>query len=120
MKFRIKDGYDPYNVIANMIQILVEDIYMFYRPGEVIARMGYKYEYEKEYEYDNELLLYSEWGTYNTWEHDWNEGQRDIDLVWFIPVEEVGLPDYQTRKIDQRLVVFLKHAFEEEIEVLEE
>ena len=120
MKFKIKEKHNAYEVVASMVEMVVGVIYMFYRPGDLIVRMGYKYESDKEYEYDNELLFYSEDGTYNTWEQDWHEGQNCIDLVWFIPVEEVGLPDYQTRKIDRRLVVFLKHAFEKEIEVLEE
>lgn len=119
MKFKIKEKHNAYEVVASMVEMIVDVIYMNYRPGDLIVRMGYKYEYEKDYEYDNELLFYSEWDTYNTWEQDWHEGQNCIDLVWIIPVSEVGLRDYHTHKIDQRLVVFLKHAFENEIEVLE-
>ncbi len=90
MKFRIKEGLNQYDVVAYMISYTVKKIYKNYCPGDLIVRMGIKYTEDFAYDYDNYLLYKSEIGEhYDTWHDDWCEGQRDIDLIGFIPVDRV-------------------------------
>lgn len=99
MKFRVKDDKDPYAVVAEMVQQMVEKIFNEYQPGDLIVRMGTKYDTETKYYYENELLYYSEYGTYNDWRNDWFEGNRCIDLIGFMPVDRVD-PGYCLDHID--------------------
>lgn len=89
MKFRIKDNRDQYEVVSDIVTELVNKIYKDYRPGDLIIFMGFKYDYEKEYTYENLLLFQNEFLAYDEWSTDWCEGQRCIELIGFIPVEEV-------------------------------
>lgn len=89
MKFRVKDDYDPYKVVADIMESIVDKIYGIEQPGDLIIHMGIKYDHEDEYTYTNELLYYTEYGNYSMWESDWCEGQRNIDILGFIPVDEV-------------------------------
>lgn len=90
MKFRIKACYDQYKVVASMISYIVKNVYKDYFPGDLIVRMGIKDIEDFAYDYDNYLLYKSEIGEhYDTWHDDWCEGQRDIDLIGFIPVDDV-------------------------------
>ena len=44
MKFRVKDDKDPYAVVSEMVQQMVEKIFNEYHPGDLIVRMGTKYD----------------------------------------------------------------------------
>ena len=101
MKFRVKDDKDPYAVVAEMVQQMVEKIFTKYQPGDLIVRMGTKHDTETKYYYDNELLYFSEYGTYNEWQNDWFEGNRCIDLIGFMPVDRVD-PGYCLDHIDSQ------------------
>ena len=92
MKFRIKEGFNQYDVVANMISDTIKKIYKNYFPGDLIVRMGIKYVEDSDYDYDNYLLYGSEFGDdYGVWHDDWCEGQRDIDLIGFTPVDDVPM-----------------------------
>ena len=92
MKFRIKEGLNQYDVVAYMITDMAKKIYKNYCPGDLIVRMGIKYVEETGYDYDNYLLYQSDFGCDHVlWQDDWCEGQRDIDLIGFIPVDEVEM-----------------------------
>lgn len=94
MKFRIKACYDQYKVVASIISYIVKNVHKDYFPGDLIVRMGIKYVEDSDYDYDNYLLYGSDFGDdYDIWHDDWCEGQRDIDLIGFIPVDDVMM-DY--------------------------
>ena len=89
MKFRVKDNEDPYAVVAEMVQQMVDKIFNIQKEyvGDLIVRMGTKQDSDTKYYYNNELLYFSEYGTYNEWRNDWFEGNRCIDLIGFTPVD---------------------------------
>lgn len=104
MEFRVKDNYDPYKVVANIMESIVNKIYGIEQPGDLIICMGIKYDHENEYTYTNELLYFTEYGSYNLWESDWFEGQRNIDIIGFVPVNEVLMrySFYEKTAVDSR------------------
>lgn len=57
---------------------------------DLIARIQYKYEIEKEYTIRNELLTIDEIGEYE-WETDWWEGQTDITFLGIISLQDVKI-----------------------------
>ena len=61
--------------------------------SDMIVRLAYKYDHEKEYTYSNEILTV-EWPNYDTyiWEHDWDEGQQNVWVLGYILVEDVEVP----------------------------
>lgn len=105
MKFRIKEGLNQYDVVANMISDMVEKIYKNYFPGDLIVRMGIKYVEDPDYDYDNYLLYGSNFGDdYGIWHDDWCEGQRDIDLIGFVSVDDVMM-DYVFDALPGRICI---------------
>lgn len=134
MKFRIKEGRNQYDVVAYMISDTVKKIYKNYCPGDLIVRMGIKYVEDFAYDYDNYLLYQSEFGCDHVlWHEDWCEGQRDIDLIGFIPVDEVKMKymfnpllgiirqlpgEYRGRQLAN--IDDILKSFEDQVEVIKE
>lgn len=68
-------------------EIIDNDIYK----RDFIVRIRQKYKHETEWEEMNELLLFED-GQY-IWLYDWNEGQEDIIVLWYIAVEDVNMAE---------------------------
>lgn len=62
-----------------------------YIPGDLVVRIAYKYEWEKDFNKSNEVLEYNgdkdDW----TWLNDWDEGYDYVMVLGFIPVEDISL-----------------------------
>ena len=56
---------------------------------DLIVRIRYKYDTDKEYTYRNELLLFNSETLSHEWWNDWDEGQQDIELVAVIPLDHI-------------------------------
>ena len=56
---------------------------------DLIVRIRYKYDADKEYTYSNELLLFNSETLSHEWWNDWDEGQQDIELVAVIPIDHI-------------------------------
>lgn len=92
MEFRIKEGNDAYKVTAEIISEIVKRIYKDNFPGDLIVRMAAKDPWEDTYQYENELLYASVFGDdYSIWGSDWHEGETDISIIGFTPVDDVML-----------------------------
>lgn len=65
---------------------------------DVIVKLAYKYDWEKEYTITNEFLEYcvfphyweyiSDWN----WLNDWNEGQQDVKVLGYTRLRDVNVP----------------------------
>ena len=55
--------------------------------GDLIVRIRYKYNFEKQWHYSNEVLTVE--NDLCIWLNDWNEGQ-DAEVLGFIPVDDVN------------------------------
>ena len=56
---------------------------------EVIVNIRYKYSYENNYTYSNEYLCYHfEHDTFE-WLNDWDEGQKDVEILGYISVDSI-------------------------------
>lgn len=56
---------------------------------EVIVNMRYKYSYENSYIYSKEYVCYnSDYDTFE-WLNDWYEGQTDVDVLGYIPIDSI-------------------------------
>ena len=60
---------------------------------DIIVRLKYKYSHEDEWTYSNEILEYD--GNYSCgiycWLNDWDEGQQDVVVLGYIPVDEIKI-----------------------------
>ena len=61
----------------------------------LIVRLQYKYDFEKEYTESNEILEFdtniNDW----VWLNDWDEGQNDIRVMWWVAVDDLKEGDKQ-------------------------
>lgn len=55
---------------------------------DYIVRLRYKYASEKEWTESNEILEVAPSGVYE-WLNDWDEGQKDVEVIGWIPVSDV-------------------------------
>ena len=55
---------------------------------DLIVRLKYKYTHEDKWIYSNEILEYNANYGY-MWLNDWNEGQQDVVVVGFVPVDKI-------------------------------
>ena len=58
-----------------------------------IVYLRYKYSWEDEWTYSNEILEGIADGTF-MWFNDWNEGQEDVEVLGFISIDEVYVPEF--------------------------
>lgn len=58
-----------------------------------IVKLKYKYEWETEYRYSNEVGFFDveEWTW--VWYDDWCEGETDVEVVAYVPIDEILFPD---------------------------
>ena len=88
MKIKLKKDEVAYEIVLNLV---TEKLKIFYGSPAVLdtlVYLGTSYD-GREYNYSVEFLA-AENGDY-TWLDDWYEGQKYIDVVWVLPIEE--LPD---------------------------
>lgn len=65
--------------------------------GSKIVRIRLKYSFETDWRYINELYLYDPesglpYSEY-VWEHDWHEGEEDVEILGFINISDVNIPE---------------------------
>ena len=58
---------------------------------DIIVRLKYKYNYEDEWTYSNEILEYDGNILGYCWLNDWDEGQQDVVVLGYIPVDEIKI-----------------------------
>lgn len=65
--------------------------------GSKIVRIRLKYSFETDWRYINELYLYDpESGLPHSeyvWENDWWEGEEDVEILGFINISDVKIPE---------------------------
>ena len=64
--------------------------------NDLIVRVAYKYDHEKEYTITNEILTHDYPTDTYIWENDWNEGQQDVYILGFIKVEDIDIPGFKS------------------------
>lgn len=67
---------------------------------DLIVRLKYKYNHEDKWIYSNEVLEYNSNYGY-IWLNDWNEGQQDVVVLGYIPVDEVKVHTQLMKKEDK-------------------
>ena len=60
---------------------------------DYIVKLAYKYDWEKEYTIENEYLEYDGNQDVWVWLHDWNEGQTDVEVLGYIDIDDVDVPE---------------------------
>lgn len=61
--------------------------------GDYIVRLKYKYDWEKEYRYSNEVVSYEFDRDSWVWLNDWCEGEKDVEVVAYIAIDDITFPD---------------------------
>lgn len=56
---------------------------------DYVVRIRLKYDCETEWTYINELLLVDDDCKY-MWFNDWHEGQQQVEILGYIPVDEIS------------------------------
>jgi len=71
---------------------------------DYIVRIQYKYNHEDNYTYTNEYLYayISTSGINYIWIDDWYEGQEDVTIIGFIPIEAVTIPKIDKESIKRK------------------
>ena len=98
MEIKVKEGSNGYDAVIDILSMVVSQLYKDYFPGDLLVRIGFKYEKNDEYEYENELLYCSAFAGYECFKDDWWEGQKYINILGFIPVDDVRLFDFTLTK----------------------
>ena len=55
--------------------------------GTYIVTLKYKYDWEEKYTIENQVVDITP--EYVTWLEDWYEGQKDVEILGFIPLEKI-------------------------------
>ena len=63
---------------------------------DYIVKLRYRYGHEKEWTVSNEILEYyaDSKGENYIWLNDWFEGQQWVEIMGFMPIEDVDVPEY--------------------------
>ena len=77
--------------------MLLNDFFKYLRDEEIIedyiVRLRYKYSWEDDWNYSNEILEWEPDLTIYIWNVDWNEGYDDIEVLGYIAIADVEVPD---------------------------
>lgn len=71
----------------------LNDFFKFLEDKETedyIVSLRYKYSWEDDWNYSNEILEYYE--DY-IWLNDWNEGYDEVEVLGYIAIADVDIPD---------------------------
>lgn len=58
-----------------------------------IVKLRYKYSWEDDWNYSNEILEWEPDLTTYVWNTDWNEGYDNVEVLGYIAVADVDVPD---------------------------
>lgn len=105
MEIKLKEGNNGYNAVIDIVSMIVPQLYRQYFPGDLIVRIGFKYEEDDEYEYENEFLYCSESADYVCFADDWWEGQQYISILGFVPVDDIRHFDFMLPKNEKGDIV---------------
>ena len=59
---------------------------------DYIVKLRYKYSWEPDWNYSNEILECTFDLNY-IWNNDWNEGYDDVEVLGYIAVADIDIPD---------------------------
>ena len=74
----------------------LNDFYKFLEDKEIeyyIVKLRYKYSWEPYWNYSNEILEWEPELKVYEWCYDWNEGYDDIEVLGYIAIADVNVPD---------------------------
>ncbi len=91
------------NYVADTVKRYLDERHLL---ESVLVLIRQRYNDNDDYEYLKELMLVEDCRL--VFEYDWNEGQKDVDVIAIIPVDEIeefsyivneqALKDYKNRK----------------------
>lgn len=61
--------------------------------SDKVVRLRYKWFAGDEWQYENELLCYNGNIDDYEWENDWDEGQEFVEVVGFLALDQVNIPE---------------------------
>ena len=61
--------------------------------SDKIVRIRYKWSAGDDWMYDNEFLCYNGNMDCYEWENDWDEGQEYVEVVGFLALDQVQIPE---------------------------
>ena len=105
MEIKLKDGVTGYNAVIDILSMIVPQLYTKYFPGDLIVRIGTKYTEDDEYYYENEILYCSAFAGYEGFQDDWWEGQQYINIIGFVPVDDIRHFDFMLPKNEKGAIV---------------
>lgn len=74
----------------------LNDFYKFLENKEIedyIVKLRYKYSWEDDWNYSNEILEWDPDLEYYKWCNDWNEGYDEVEVLGYISVADMDIPD---------------------------
>lgn len=91
------------NYVVNTVKRYLDERHLL---ESVLVLIRQRYNDNDDYEYLKELMLVEDCRL--IFEYDWNEGQKDVDVIAIIPIDEIdefsyivneqALKDYKNRK----------------------
>ena len=105
MEIKLKDGVTGYNAVIDILSMIIPQLYTKYFPGDLVVRIGCKYEESDEYYYDNYILEASEACEYCCFVDDWWEGEKYINIIGFVPVDDIRHFDFMLPKNEKGNIV---------------
>lgn len=63
---------------------------------DYIVKLRYKYSWEPDWNYSNEFLECAFDLNY-IWNNDWNEGYDDVEVLGYIAVADVDVPEFKEK-----------------------
>lgn len=61
--------------------------------SDKVVRLRYKWFEGDDWEYENVLLVYNGNTDDYEWEYDWDEGQKYVEVVGFLALELIRIPE---------------------------
>lgn len=105
MEIKLKEGNNGYDAVIDILSMVIPQLYTKYFPGDLVVRLGCKYEESDEYYYDNYILEASEGCEYHGFVDDWWEGEKYINIIGFVPVDDIRHFDFMLPKNEKCKIV---------------
>lgn len=61
--------------------------------GDYIVRLKYKHDWQKDYHYSNEVVSYEMDSATWIWLNDWWEGEKDVEVLSYVAIDDITFPD---------------------------
>lgn len=71
------------------LQAFYKTVHEKYYFDDLLVFMRYKYDFETEWNYSNQLFLFESDDIGHVWQHDWDEGQQDVEILGFMKIDDV-------------------------------